>query len=90
MQCSNLAMIRTEARADIIFYIECFHNPRKRRQPATFSRDESTITQQSVKSGQNPVFTFAPRLHVFDSVKKGRVDRLPGMKQNPAEMRCYG
>ena len=44
-------LTRADARADIFDYIECFHNPRKRRQMKTLNRDGSTLTQQSVETG---------------------------------------
>ena len=42
---------RSEARADIFNYIECFYNPRKRRQLAMREQKDLPLTQPSVKSG---------------------------------------
>lgn len=42
---------RGEARADIFDYIECFHNPRKRRQLEMLNRDDLVLTQLSVEVG---------------------------------------
>ena len=42
---------RAEARADIFDYIECFHNPRKRRRLETLNRKQLLLTQPSVVSG---------------------------------------
>ena len=40
-----------EARADIFDYIECFHNPRRRRKMKSLKLKESNLTQPSVVSG---------------------------------------
>jgi putative transposase len=37
-----------EARADIFDYIECFHNPRRRRQMETVKTNDLLLTQPSV------------------------------------------
>lgn len=42
---------RAEARADIFDYIECFHNPRKRRRLEALNSNEKLLTQQSVETG---------------------------------------
>ena len=42
---------RAEARADIFDYIECFHNPRKRRRLERLNQQRSSLTQQSVETG---------------------------------------
>lgn len=42
---------RAEARADVFDYIERFHNPRMRRRQERLAREESSLTQLSVKSG---------------------------------------
>lgn len=42
---------RGEARADIFDYIECFHNPRRRRQLEMLNQGDLVLTQLSVKVG---------------------------------------
>ena len=41
---------RSEARADIVDYIECFYNARKRKQLAMREQEDLSLTQPSVKS----------------------------------------
>ena len=45
---------RAEAIADIFDYIECFHNPRRKRQLETGQAKELLLTQQSGEAGLNP------------------------------------
>lgn len=42
---------RAEARADVFDYIECFHNPRRRRQMETTKQNLLLLTQPSAETG---------------------------------------
>ena len=42
---------RSEARADVFDYIECFDNPIKRRAAATQEQEKLSLTQPSVEAG---------------------------------------
>ncbi len=42
---------RAEARADVFDYIECFHNPARRRKVEELKQDKSSLTQVSAESG---------------------------------------
>jgi len=44
-------LTRAQARADLFDYIERFHNPRRKRKLVALKQEQSTLTQQSVKSG---------------------------------------
>ena len=44
-------LTRAEARADVFDYIECFHNPRRKRKLESTNQDKLSLTKLSVKSG---------------------------------------